>query len=79
MKFPECQFGNREMVKFCEECGAKFELSIHRFIFMKCVTKLYTETHNYIGVPSFRLYVKNFTLRNKFHMIERKIPGIQFL
>ncbi len=79
MKCPECQFENREMVKFCEECGAKFELSIHRFIFMKCVTKLYMETHKYIGVPSFRLYVKNFTLRNKFHMIGRKISGIQFL
>jgi len=23
---PECQFDNRERVKFCEECGAKFEL-----------------------------------------------------
>jgi len=26
MKCPECQFDNREEVKFCEECGAKFEL-----------------------------------------------------
>ncbi len=26
MKCPECQFDNREGVKFCEECGAKFEL-----------------------------------------------------
>jgi class 3 adenylate cyclase/tetratricopeptide (TPR) repeat protein len=26
MKCPECQFDNREGVKFCEECGAKLEL-----------------------------------------------------
>ena len=26
MECPECQFENREGVKFCEECGAKFEL-----------------------------------------------------
>jgi len=26
MKCPKCQFGNREGVKFCEECGAKFEV-----------------------------------------------------
>ena len=26
MKCPECQFDNREGVRFCEECGAKFEL-----------------------------------------------------
>jgi class 3 adenylate cyclase/tetratricopeptide (TPR) repeat protein len=26
MKCPVCQFENREGVKFCEECGAKFEL-----------------------------------------------------
>jgi class 3 adenylate cyclase/tetratricopeptide (TPR) repeat protein len=26
MRCPECQFDNREGVKFCEECGAKFEL-----------------------------------------------------
>jgi len=26
MKCPECQFDNRQNVKFCEECGAKFEL-----------------------------------------------------
>ena len=26
MKCPECQFDNRQGVKFCEECGAKFEL-----------------------------------------------------
>ncbi len=26
MKCPKCQFENREEVKFCEECGAKFEL-----------------------------------------------------
>ena len=26
MKCPECQFDNREVVKFCEECGAKLEL-----------------------------------------------------
>jgi len=26
MKCPECQFDNREYVKFCEECGAKLEL-----------------------------------------------------
>jgi len=25
MKCPKCQFENREGVKFCEECGAKFE------------------------------------------------------
>jgi predicted amidophosphoribosyltransferase len=25
MKCPKCQFENREVVKFCEECGAKFE------------------------------------------------------
>ena len=27
MRCPKCQFGNREGVKFCEECGAKFELN----------------------------------------------------
>ena len=27
MKCPECQFENREGVKFCEECGSKFELN----------------------------------------------------
>ncbi len=26
MKCPECQFDNREGIKFCEECGAKIEL-----------------------------------------------------
>ena len=26
MQCPKCQFENREGVKFCEECGAKFEL-----------------------------------------------------
>jgi class 3 adenylate cyclase/tetratricopeptide (TPR) repeat protein len=26
MQCPKCQFENREEVKFCEECGAKFEL-----------------------------------------------------
>lgn len=26
MECPECQFENREGVKFCEECGAKFDL-----------------------------------------------------
>ena len=26
MKCTECQFDNREGVRFCEECGAKFEL-----------------------------------------------------
>jgi class 3 adenylate cyclase len=26
MQCPECQFENREGVKFCEDCGAKFEL-----------------------------------------------------
>jgi hypothetical protein len=26
MKCPKCQFENREGVKFCEECGSKFEL-----------------------------------------------------
>jgi len=26
MKCPNCQFDNRQGVKFCEECGAKFEL-----------------------------------------------------
>jgi protein phosphatase len=26
MLCPKCQFENREAVKFCEECGAKFEL-----------------------------------------------------
>jgi class 3 adenylate cyclase/tetratricopeptide (TPR) repeat protein len=26
MKCPKCQFENREGVKFCEQCGAKFEL-----------------------------------------------------
>jgi class 3 adenylate cyclase/tetratricopeptide (TPR) repeat protein len=26
MRCPKCQFENREGVKFCEECGAKFEL-----------------------------------------------------
>jgi len=26
MECPDCQFDNREGVKFCEECGAKFEL-----------------------------------------------------
>jgi class 3 adenylate cyclase/tetratricopeptide (TPR) repeat protein len=26
MKCPKCQFENREGVKFCQECGAKFEL-----------------------------------------------------
>ena len=26
MKCPKCRFENREGVKFCEECGAKFEL-----------------------------------------------------
>jgi class 3 adenylate cyclase len=26
MRCPKCQFDNREEVKFCEECGAKFEL-----------------------------------------------------
>ena len=26
MQCPQCQFDNREGVKFCEECGAKFEL-----------------------------------------------------
>ncbi|MGV7222898.1 MAG: adenylate/guanylate cyclase domain-containing protein [Nitrospinales bacterium] len=26
MQCPKCQFDNREGVKFCEECGAKFEL-----------------------------------------------------
>jgi len=25
MECPDCQFENREGVKFCEECGAKFE------------------------------------------------------
>ena len=25
MKCPKCQSDNREGVKFCEECGAKFE------------------------------------------------------
>ncbi len=26
MQCPQCRFENREGVKFCEECGAKFEL-----------------------------------------------------
>ena len=26
MRCPKCQFDNREEAKFCEECGAKFEL-----------------------------------------------------
>ena len=26
MECPKCQFDNRDGVKFCEECGAKFEL-----------------------------------------------------
>jgi hypothetical protein len=26
MKCPDCQFENRERVKFCEECGAELEL-----------------------------------------------------
>ncbi|PLX49079.1 MAG: hypothetical protein C0611_10440 [Desulfobacteraceae bacterium] len=26
VKCPKCKFENREGVKFCEECGAKFEL-----------------------------------------------------
>jgi rRNA maturation endonuclease Nob1 len=26
MKCPKCQNENRESVKFCEECGAKFEI-----------------------------------------------------
>jgi predicted amidophosphoribosyltransferase len=26
VKCPECQFDNREEVKFCEECGAGFEV-----------------------------------------------------
>jgi len=26
MKCPKCQFDNREGVRFCEECGTKFEL-----------------------------------------------------
>jgi hypothetical protein len=26
MKFPKCQFDNREGVKFCKKCGAKMEL-----------------------------------------------------
>jgi len=26
MQCPECEFENRESVKFCEECGVKFEL-----------------------------------------------------
>jgi len=26
MQCPKCQFENREGIKFCEECGAKFEL-----------------------------------------------------
>ena len=26
MKCPKCQFENREVVKFCEKCGAKIEL-----------------------------------------------------
>ena len=25
MQCPECQFDNREGVKFCEECGSEFE------------------------------------------------------
>ena len=27
MKCPKCQFDNREGIKFCEECGAKMELT----------------------------------------------------
>ncbi|MCK5552418.1 MAG: zinc ribbon domain-containing protein, partial [Deltaproteobacteria bacterium] len=27
MKCPKCRFDNREGVKFCEECGAKMELT----------------------------------------------------
>jgi predicted amidophosphoribosyltransferase len=26
VKCPKCQFDNREGVKFCEECGDKFEV-----------------------------------------------------
>ena len=35
MKCPQCQFENREEVKFCEECGAKLELECPR-----CRTKI---------------------------------------
>ena len=39
MECPECQFDNREGVKFCEECGIKFEIECPA-----CSTKIPLDT-----------------------------------
>jgi class 3 adenylate cyclase/tetratricopeptide (TPR) repeat protein len=74
MKCPECQFDNREGVKFCEKCGAKMEL-----VCPNCKAKIPLDRqfcgecgHN-LSLPP-ESYAKELSFDEKLDKIQRYLP-----
>jgi len=74
MQCPKCQFENREGVKFCEECGAKFELEcpackanipLGRKFCGEC-------GHSFIVTPEFSS--KELSINEKLNKIQKYLP-----
>ena len=74
MKCPECQFDNREGIKFCEECGAKIELKC-----LKCGAgipfgrKFCGECGQELTFPSSPI-LKELSFDEKLAKIQRYLP-----
>ena len=74
MKCPKCQSENREGVKFCEECGAKFEIECP-----ECKSKI-PVGKKFCGECGYNLSLvskpapKNLSFDEKIEKIQRYLP-----
>lgn len=74
MKCPKCQSHNREGVKFCEDCGAKFETECP-----ECNAKI-PIGKNFCGECGYNLSIpsepapKNLSFDEKIEKIQRYLP-----
>jgi hypothetical protein len=74
MKCPKCQTENREGVKFCEECGAKFEMECPECRAKIPVDKKFCgECGHNLSLPS-EAPPKDLTFDEKLTKIQRYLP-----
>ncbi|MGD9411582.1 MAG: zinc ribbon domain-containing protein, partial [Desulfobacterales bacterium] len=74
MRCPKCQFENREGVKFCEECGAKFELECPACKAHIPLGRKFCGECGYNFTISSEPLSKDFTFDEKLTKIQKYLP-----
>jgi hypothetical protein len=75
MKCPTCQFENRDVRKFCAECGAKLVLTCPKCGFENLPTEKFCGDCGQSLTSTNTTSVKELTFDEKIQKIQKYLPG----